>query len=767
MINLSRTIRSMLAAVTLCAVFGCGSSDDPGSERALPALDTASPAAGATEVPRTAWMVLRFTSDVDPKALGGIKLDCGDGTPEIARDLFGTSTVVVNPAAELAPGAACTLRWRGPKGKETLGFDVAAKGDPAVVTYDRNDHTRAYPFPDDFWLVDDASKPTGKRFSAPDIDRPDDVKSLWESLSDSANRLDGFSPLAPFVVELPVAPDKTSLPMSEAESLDPFATVGLFDIGADSPSLGRRVPFDLLVEDQTNTDGSPAHHLVIFATVPLSARGTYVLVVTRRALIDPTRPLEATEFFARVADPAGAGGTDDEKRARVNVADALSALSKTSPPLRTDDVAVAVVASIRSMDDVPRDRLAMRDQIKKAAAPTFKIDAVNPDPPASSVAAVVLGTCSLPSFRDSDFVARSADGAPVQNGTVDVPFVLALPKSAAGAPAPIVMYQHGNPGSAEAEVPSAARTGLAAAGFAVIGFTDIPNRELTKGTDAGAYALGLFTSFLSSKKPPEWLALLPNAEQMAFLRLIPELGSLDVLPSGAPDGKPELDVKAPLGYVGISQGSHRGVGFVAYAPEIKAAALVVGGGRWSATLVHQATGGPLDVPIYGLVTKYFPSVTWGEYWIGTAFAQMAGDDQEELNQAQYLYKNPHAFAATTHPSVLVTEGLLDGFVPTYSTRGAAWAFGIPQLAPAASVVPFLEQVDGPVQGNIDSATSAAFFQYVPKDVHGIPPTPGCAKLGETQGHYCAQSAEEAVAQRVQFLTSALTGVPKIVAPPAN
>ena len=49
-------------------------------------------------------------------------------------------------------------------------------------------------------------------------------------------------------------------------------------------------------------------------------------------------------------------------------------------------------------------------------------------------------------------------------------------------------------------------------------------------------------------------------------------------------------------------------------------------------------------------------------------------------------------------------------------------------------------------------------QYVPKGYTGAaPPTPGCVTLNETEGHYCAQIAAEAVAQRVAFFTSA-TGV---------
>jgi hypothetical protein len=762
-IRLARTGCALALGLCCGATLGCGSDDEEASKPTppLPELAEAPPTDG---IPRTAWLVLRFASAVDPKSLGGFHLDCGSDTPKIDADLADEVTVVVNPRSELPPGAACTLVWSGPSGREQVEAGVAGAGAPAIVAYDRADTTSLEPFPDDFWLVDDPATPTGRRVALPLPDRPSDVQTLIGALMEPSKSLDGFSPLAPIVVSLPDAPDPQSLPQSESESLDALATVGLFDVTPDSASYLKRVPFDLLIENETSKDGSNAHDLVIFSSIPLQARGHYVLVVSNRALIDATRPLQASEAFAHAADPTAAHEGDVEQRASTLAANALAALEQTTPPIRRDDVALALGFSVRSSDDITRDRETIRETLGGLAEPTFTIASVDPDTASSSsIAAIVTGSWTAPSFRDGDFVSRGADGLPKQNGTVDIPFVLALPKAAASAPVPIVIYQHGTPGSAEAEVPLVAR-GLAAAGFAVIGFTDIPNRELTHGTDAAAYATAIFTTFLTQKRAPDYLSLLPNAEQLALIRLIPALGSIDVLPIGAEDGKPELDVNAPLGYFGISQGSIRGVGLVAYTPEIHAAALTVGGGRWSTTLVHQATGGPLNVPIYGTVTQFFPNVTWSEYWVGTALAQMAADDQDELMQAPFLYRTPLDLGTDARPSLLLTEGLNDGFVPKYATRAAAWAFGIPQLLPSAEPVPFLEAADAPLSGNIRSDTSAAFFQFVPKGYAGATPTPGCVTLNLTEGHYCAQEAKEAGTQRVHFFETALTGTPEIIDP---
>ena len=70
--------------------------------------------------------------------------------------------------------------------------------------------------------------------------------------------------------------------------------------------------------------------------------------------------------------------------------------------------------------------------------------------------------------------------------------------------------------------------------------------------------------------------------------------------------------------------------------------------------------------------------------------------------------------------------------------------------------------------NIAPRTTAAFFQYVPVGVAGIPATPGCVVLPPYiggEGHYCAQSAAESLHQRVVFFQTAVEDpVPTIINP---
>ena len=149
---------------------------------------------------------------------------------------------------------------------------------------------------------------------------------------------------------------------------------------------------------------------------------------------------------------------------------------------------------------IPRDDvLAMREDVQ-ATAPNVIVTDVLPDPH-PDVAAMIFGTFDAPVWVENGYVVRDDDGAPVPIGTAPIDFILALPAAAAeSGGAPIVMYQHGNPGNAPDEVPGAARDFLAPAGFAVGGMTDVPNRTFAAVLEQ---TLAIFTYVLFFGEPPE------------------------------------------------------------------------------------------------------------------------------------------------------------------------------------------------------------------------------------------------------------------------
>ncbi|MBI3785676.1 MAG: hypothetical protein HY270_19965 [Deltaproteobacteria bacterium] len=634
-----------------------------------------------------------------------------------------------------------------------------------TVIYDRLDKRPTTPFPDDYWLVADATRPTGVRVNVPVPMATADIQGIFRALLPETNKLDGFSPIAHFVVELSETPDPTSLPRTAAESLAAGASIGVYDIKADSPTYGQRIPFRVDVRTDKSVLNITAHTLLIFPSIPLDPGGRYGLIITRGLKTANGAAFGPSAFMRAVLAAPTATETAPITRVRTLTNEVLAAVAGAPEPHPTsDDTVLAVRVSIRSVDDIPRDLLAIKQQVMDAEPPAFIIDGVEPGPAGTDVAAYVTGKWNAPDWRKSHFFVRDANG-PVQQKTNLIPFTLALPKAALNGPVPITMYQHGNPGGQD-EVRSESRRYLASAGFAVIGFTDLLNRELSKGSTDEVQAItaqvtGIFFDLLQNRKVPDyWVEL--NAEQISFVRMLSTLGSIDVLPIGAPDGVPDIDVSKPLTYVGISQGANYAPGLLPYAPEIKAAALIVGGSRLAETLIHQQPQAFLVQ--LGMV---FPNMTPADIWVGLSLLQHIFDNQDEHNHGRFIYRQPIEVAGTTRKaSILQVEGLTDTLVPNNASESLAWQLRpIPHLKPVQRVVPFLDSIEGPVVGNIDADTSAAFFQYVPVGVEGFPPTPGCLAIHETEGHYCAQSAAESRHQRTVFFQTAISDpAPTIINP---
>jgi len=685
------------------------------------------------------WM--NYYSDVS--AVGYMQAQVGGG--EVTVDLDPGESIL--RVYVKAPGGA----------SDTYDLNIIPTAAHAIP-YDRTDPSRMAPFPDDYWLTSDGSTPTGFRVDIPVPVREADVQVFYLALLNETYVLDGFSPIGGIVIELPEAPDTGSLPMSPGASLDPSATMALFDLTPGSQSFGARVPFELTVVTRTLPGQPISHSVMLYPSIPLTPLGRYGMVVTREALASDGLSFGPSAFMRAALLPATAG--EDLAITKVRdvlqdgVLDVLADAQVVSPPITANDIALAFRISVRSTDDIPRTPLVMKNYVLQAPPPTYQITSVTGG--GTPLAAEVRGTWQAPNWRDGYFISRDFYGNPVVTGTQTVDFVLALPSAALTGPVPVVMYQHGSPGSADGVI-GQALGGLAEAGFAVIGFTDTMNRELGSVN----HNPWLFQTLLSEWRFPNF-AIQTCGEQMAFLRVIEQLGTLDVVPLPNGDGVPDLDLDASLTYVGISMGSVHGSGFLPYAPEIRAAALAVGAKRESESYFDR--GGFVDI-LPPDVAALVPNLRPVDYLVGLGIFQMIFDHQDRHNHAAFFYGNPLEVAGTSRKaSVLITEGVGDTVIPNNATRSLAWTMGsIPHLEPVQQATPILQTITGPVTANIDSQTTAAFYQFVPAGIPGIPPTPGCEFSQE--GHSCGQGAAEAHEQRIRFLRSAVDdAVPTIIDP---
>ena len=198
---------------------------------ALPRLRTSLPAEGAIDVPRDEWLRLEFEHALGGGAeRGGCALLRRRAARRRASPRSVRSALVLNPDPALPAAAACELRWPGEDGPQRLRFATAGAGVPVFVRYDRGDSRATAPFPDDFWLRPGSDGDPGERLAIDLSGFREPSQSLVSAFVAGAQGLDGFSPIAHLTVDLSEAPDLASLPRTPPESLDPLASVGLFDL---------------------------------------------------------------------------------------------------------------------------------------------------------------------------------------------------------------------------------------------------------------------------------------------------------------------------------------------------------------------------------------------------------------------------------------------------------------------------------------------------------------------------------------------------------
>jgi hypothetical protein len=635
------------------------------------------------------------------------------------------------------------------------------------VLYRRHNPEDLAPVPDDFWTVADPGTRTGRRLALPFVGSGD-LGRMIDGLRPELDGLDGWSPIAPIVLPLSGAIAEESLPRTVDESLDPTATVALVDVDPDSPERGRRWPFELVLRHDHSPVGLESHSMWLLPALPLRPGGRYAVLI-RNGLTDPGGRAMVAPLLLRGALRASSrrlGGLSDAIRDIVSPA-VSAAQEALAIPWSEDELVFAMVFTIRSLEDLSRDPLAMRADVAAMTGPRLRLDSVEvARDPERPLAAIVRGHFRAPRWRPVGEVAFTRDdqGRPQPIGTQEIAFSLALPRSAREHPAPLMMYQHGNPGRAEDEIGAPIQDAFLAAGFAVAGFTDVWNRDpVLLGMEPRAAILAQMLSLTASirldgRVPDDWIEIL--GEQLAFIAALQELGDLDVLPAAAPDGRPEIDLRPPLVYEGISQGAIHGQALLAYAPEIRAASLVAGGARLTELLLHQAADSLLEtLPII------FGDLRPVDLWALVSLFQVAFDRQDaHLHALRVRSPDSRLLAAGPGPgpSVLLIAGRGDRFIPNRASRSLAWVLGpLPWLNGPPTRGIGLQPASAPLRGNLEDGATGAYVELVPA-ASGETPTPGCAgdaaaMLDEllSEGHFCAQLAPESIEQRVTFLRSAV------------
>ncbi len=564
-------------------------------------------------------------------------------------------------------------------------------------------------------------------------------------------KLDGFSTVGPVVLGFDRDIDTRGIEEAMA----------LVDVDEASPARGKRValvPKYYTTSEEGSVDASPGtvfdplaespdFTLLAQPAEPLRPRTRYLFVLGDRARAARGGPLRATkETQALLRDEPG----DYAESVRRALPYAESA------GIGKDHVVLATVFTTESVRDVLEATAAER---RAAPAPrlvqpfTVQQSGTNGDGRVRFVARY-----EAPEYR-----------RPKPVGTFDVQGDRASPRSTVGlevflvfsdarksGPRPIVIFGHGLGGDKDGTWGTAER--LAELGVAVVGI-DAPehgSRLDPPGApgkdDLLKSVLGFFAADIGTKTF-DMERVRDNFRQMALdqlelVRLLRSLGTLDLLPSGAPDGVPDLDPTRIL-YVGHSFGSVMGPTIGALAPEIKAACWNVGGAGLL-TLMR-------DSGLFSLIVNSFrpPGTPAADVARFFAVTQAIVDPGDPLNFARFNTQEALPGVEGWEPKdVLIQEVEKDNIVPNSSTEVLARAAGLVHVGAPTHEVPHLPRASAPLSANLRGGKVGGFFQFATAD-------------GEPASHGALIFTDEARKQYLELFRGSLAGRGVIVDPRAR
>ncbi len=542
------------------------------------------------------------------------------------------------------------------------------------------------------------------------------------------NRNDGFSPNTPILVHLPDVDPAILPPWTDlAASLADDAPVVLVDA-----ATGERVP--LWAELDAKADDDADRLLAIRPAVALSEGATYV--VGLRDLVDTAgAPIEPGDVFRAYRDrlTTELPAIEDRRRAMETVFDVLDGAG-----VARDELVLAWDFTVASTENIAGRMLHIRDDALATigdAAPPFTITSVGPGEEGDGIARQIVGTYTVPNYLTADGspgnrffygegVTATGDEFPVQNGTLEAPFVCNVSEAtlAGGEPAHLVQYGHGLLGS-NFEIDAGN----------VRAFANEHNVVFCATTWAGMSEDDIGNAVVSLAEFSNFPTMADRLQQGVLNQIV--LGRLMLADDGLAsdpafrfdDGTPLIDTSA-LDYDGNSQGGIMGQMLAAVSPDIQRAVLGVTGMNYSLLLERS-----VDFETYeAIMEPAYPNDL--DRVLIIALVQMLWDRGEGAGYVHHVVDDP--YPGTPAKEVLLHVGFGDWQVTELSAMVAARTMGIPIHRPVTAdgrsgeVEPGwgLESIEYPSDGSgiviWDSGSDPIPFDNVPpstsRDSHEDP-----------------------------------------------
>lgn len=574
--------------------------------------------------------------------------------------------------------------------------------------------TMLTPYPSDRYTVPDTSTGTGLRVHVDGTTTADPLIHSYDLVVSELGEMDGFSTsggvIASFsgpidlrgIIHDPDGEPPVPEPARDAsEYTEEGSPLLLVDVDPKSPERGKARGIVPKWWAQAKDGYYPTDEFTLIAepATPLLPGTRYLFVVT-----SALKAADGGEIGRSAESEALLSGkTGDAYGAEM--AEALSEL-ESSMGVSRDSVVLGTVFTTAHVID---ETLALAERARAAPAPklvepwTVETPVAAPDPRVRFRAVY-----EAPEYRRPLPIGtfQIEGGAPVAQKQVGLEVFLAFSDASKSGPRPLVIYQHGLGGDKDGCWGTAQR--LSDLGAAVIAIDSPDHGSRSKGGTAITAAFSFFgvdpdaQTFDIARARDNFRQM--TSDQLELVRFIGSLGSLDLLPIGAPDGVPDLDVSRIL-YIGHSFGSVQGPAIFALAPEIKQATWNVGGDGLMKLLRDSGT---FSLLVNSLRPPATPDGAIGRFF---AVTQAIVDPGDPLNFARFASIAPTPGVANWAPrDVLVQEVIGDTIVPNSTTEALSRAAGLVLVDPIQPVSG-LPGAAAPVMGNVAGGATGALTQF--------------------------------------------------------
>jgi len=579
---------------------------------------------------------------------------------------------------------------------------------PVYALFGPKASTRLTPFPSDRYTRPDTTSPTGLRVDISASNNRDQLVTNYPVTVSDLNKMDGFSTVGGVYVSPSgdVDPASFTRPVDGYSSAD--APAVLIDVDEKSPDKGKTV--GLLPMYATTADGlydyaTEDHTLLFQPARPLRPRTRYLFVLTNNVKSRSGRPLVANDDVKKLL-------TNDPDPYAERVRAALPVL-EAATKLRREAIVVATVFTTATIHE---ELLAAAAERRAAKAPTITETFSVVEQSTSDNRLRYSFKMEAPEYRAPKPDGRFAieNGKPKVQSTVQLETLLAFSDRTKSGPRPVVIFGHGLGGDKDGVWGTAERLAtLSDKGVAVFGI-DAPehgSRAKEKSENKLAPVFSFFGIDAQTKEEAFVIARArDNFRQMALdqlelVRLIKSLSTLDLLPVGAPDGVPDLDVNQIV-YLGHSFGSVMGPTAAAIAPEIKAACWNVGGAGLTVLL--------RDSPTFKFIIDAMKPVGTppGDVIRFFAATQAIVDPGDAANWVKGVTLEAFPGVPDWKPrDVLIQEVHNDTIVPNSTSELMARAAGLTHQLPTSSPIPGLPTANGTVTGNLPSGATGVIAQF--------------------------------------------------------